>query len=76
MARYCLDYLLAALDGMTARLLEKLGPLPVLYSGGVMSNSILSAALSQKYDGVCAPANFSSDNAAGIALLCRERWGR
>ena len=75
-ARYCLDYLLAALDGMTARLLEKLGPLPVLYSGGVMSNSILSAALSQKYGGVCAPANFSSDNAAGIALLCRERWGR
>ncbi|MBC2870648.1 peptidase M22 [Bittarella massiliensis] len=75
-ARYCLDYLLAALDGMTARLLEKLGPLPVLYSGGVMSNSILSATLSQKYGGVCAPASFSSDNAAGIALLCRERWGR
>ncbi|MBC3515744.1 peptidase M22 [Neobittarella massiliensis] len=71
-ARYCIEYICAALDGMTARLLQHYGDLPVVYAGGVMSNSLIAAAMGEKYGGYFAPADFSADNAAGVALLARR----
>ena len=68
-ARVCLEHIGAALDGMTERILEKYGVLPVVYAGGVMSNSLLRKQLSAR-DGVYfAPPVFSADNAAGAALF-------
>lgn len=75
-ARYCLDALLAALDAMCGALLEKYGDLPVLFAGGVMSNRIIRTSLEKKYGAVFAQPEFSSDNAAGIAVLASVRAQR
>lgn len=68
-ARFCLDYLGASLDAMCAALLQEYGSLPVLFAGGVMSNTILRDKLEQKYGACFAEPEYSSDNAAGIAVL-------
>ena len=65
----CLLYVEKALDEMCKRLLEKYGNLPVLFAGGVMSNSIIKNHLSNKYNAYFAQPEFSADNAAGTALL-------
>ena len=70
-ARFCLDSILAALDAMCGALLKKYGELPVLFAGGVMSNRMLRKALTEKYGAYFAEPEFSSDNAAGLAVLAR-----
>ena len=70
-ARFCLDSVAAALDGMTRNLLTQYGDMPLVYAGGVMSNSLLRAQFSQTYSGHFAPPAYSADNAVGIASLCR-----
>lgn len=52
---------------------EQVGDLTVLFSGGVMGNRYLQKTIGQKIDAWFAEPAFSSDNAAGIALLCEER---
>ena len=47
--------------------------IPILYSGGVMSNSFLQKQLSQKFSAFFAPPVFSADNAAGISWLTAKR---
>ncbi|MBO5796872.1 MAG: peptidase M22, partial [Clostridia bacterium] len=74
-ARFCLDYVRVTVTEMTARLLAEYGDLPVVYAGGVMSNSILREALSSQFGGSFAPPVFSADNAAGIALLGAIKGG-
>ena len=57
---------------MTDSLLEQYGSLPLVYAGGVMSNTIIKNSFTEKYHASFAPPVYSSDNAAGIALLtCR-----
>lgn len=68
-AKYCITSVEAAVDAMTSAVLERYGKLPLLYAGGVMSNSQIQKNLSQKYGGAFAPASYSSDNACGIAVL-------
>lgn len=68
-AAYCLQAILAALDAMAAALLKEYGPLPLVFAGGVMSNSIIRRALTEKYGAFFAEPDFSADNAAGIAVL-------
>ena len=72
-AAYVLTFLGDTLTRMTEHLLEKYPNTPVLYAGGVMSNRYLQARLSRVCDASFAEPAFSADNAAGIALLCRER---
>ncbi len=74
-ARFCLEAIALVLDKMCGKLLEELGDLPVVFSGGVCSNSLLRQRLGQKYVGHFAAPEFSSDNAAGVAILAwRKRW--
>lgn len=68
-SRYCIDYIAAALDRMAEYALEHFGALPLVFSGGVMSNSLIRARFSKKYGAVFAAPEFSSDNAAGVAVL-------
>ncbi len=70
-ARFCLDSIRAALDGMTQALLAEHGDLPLVYAGGVMSNTLLRAHMTELYGGRFAPPSYSADNAVGIACLCR-----
>ena len=69
-AAFCLEYIRTALSLMTDSLLEKYGALPLVYAGGVMSNTIIKNSFTEKYNASFAPPVFSADNAAGIAYLC------
>lgn len=62
------------LQKMTAQLDEKIPGLPIVYAGGVMSNRYLQAVLAKRKNTYFAEPAFSADNAAGIALLCREAY--
>ena len=74
-AAFCLSSILAALDGMARVLLERLGPLPLVFAGGVMSDGILRGALEEKYGALFAAPEFSCDNAAGAAVLAARKEG-
>lgn len=68
-AYYCLKYIESTLCKMTDALLEKYGELPLLFAGGVMSNSIIRNTIQNRYGAYFAEPEFSADNAAGIAYL-------
>ena len=72
-AAYTLEFVGATLAEMTAQLDQKNPGLPIIYAGGVMSNRRLQAVLSKRPNTYFADPQFSSDNAAGIALLCRRQ---
>lgn len=61
------------LGKMSEALRQKYGALPIVYAGGVMSNSIIQNMLSARKDTYFAKPAFSADNAAGISLLCRRK---
>lgn len=70
-ARYCLSFLSRVLQQMTANALNRHPNYPVLYAGGVMSNSILQQEIAAAFPSntyFATPA-FSADNAAGVAVL-------
>ena len=73
-AAFVFDFLCRTLCEMTRQVLEKYGEMPVLFAGGVMSNKLMRAELSSRYDAYFAEPEFSADNAAGVALLCRKNF--
>ena len=71
---YCFDFVADTLSKMTENLREIYADIPIIYAGGVMSNKRIGSQLA-KYDNTYFSApEFSSDNAAGIALLCRKSF--
>jgi len=73
-AAFVLRFLGETLKEMTVQLDAKHPALPIVYAGGVMSNRYLQSILSKREDTYFAEPMFSADNAAGIALLCRQRY--
>lgn len=71
---YCLEYIRKTLSMMTESLFDKYGKLPVIYAGGVMSNSIIRNSFKEKYNAVFAEPIYSTDNAAGIAYLAYRKF--
>ncbi len=71
---FVLEYIAKTLVKMTDAAIEKYGEMPLLYAGGVMSNSIIKERIREKYTrAYFAFPEFSSDNAAGTALLALEK---
>lgn len=70
---FVLEYVADTLSKMTDNLRESYSEIPVIYAGGVMSNQIIKSRLSARERVYFAKPQFSADNAAGIALLCRRR---
>lgn len=66
---FCLEFICRTLEKMTDSALDKFGKLPIVYAGGVMSDKIIRDRLASKYNAVFASPEFSSDNAAGTAIL-------
>ena len=73
-AAYVLDAVLKTLDKMSENALTLYPDLPILYAGGVMSCMRLQKALAKKYKCRFATPEFSGDNAAGTALLAKEKF--
>ncbi len=74
-ALYCLKYIEAAISAMTVSAIEKLGDLPVIYAGGVMSDMLIRNSLSKRFDSYFAEPVFSCDNASGVALFSAIKDG-
>lgn len=73
-AKYCIEYVCTAIEYMTISALNRYGAdIPLIYAGGVMSNSYIKNKITEKFGGKFADAYFSSDNAAGIAYLTYVR---
>lgn len=68
-AKFCIDYISQVLYEMTKNLTEKYPGLPLVYSGGVMSNTLIRKRFSEEFGAVFAAPGFSSDNAAGLSVL-------
>lgn len=72
-AKFAIDYIGNAIEKMLAAAVEEFGQIPVVYTGGVMSNSILRRRFAQS--GACfARDGFSSDNAYGVALWAKLNY--
>lgn len=74
-ARFVLSSVSAALQGMVQAVFAEYGKLPLLFAGGVMSNTILRQDLETAFGGVFAAPALSCDNAAGVAVyaaLCSK----
>jgi N6-L-threonylcarbamoyladenine synthase len=68
-ARYCITYICCALEEMTDALLQEHKGLPLVFSGGVTSNTLLRERFIKAYGAVFAEGGLASDNAAGLAFL-------
>ena len=74
-AKFCLESVCAIVETMIRHNLEQYPGLPLIFSGGVMSNSLIRARVTEKFGGSFAAPEFSSDNAAGIAVLAAVKSG-
>lgn len=75
-AKYCLDFVGSSIDGVCKNARALYPELPFVFAGGVMSNKGLNKLLSEKYNGLFAEPKYSSDNAAGTAVLCNTAYKR
>lgn len=73
-AKFCLTAVMNSIISMTDALLEEYGELPLVYAGGVTSNSIIRSRITSRYGANFAAPEFSCDNAAGIALLTALKY--
>ena len=77
-ARFIVESVMLAVFSCVEAAQKEFGGLPLLLMGGVASNSLLRAEAEKRFGAVTAPAEYSSDNAVGAALLAArqsgERW--
>jgi N6-L-threonylcarbamoyladenine synthase len=73
-AAFVLNFIAETLSKMTEWGRAQYPDIPVLFAGGVMSNSLIAENIGKRFENVyfSTPA-FSADNAAGVALLCRAK---
>lgn len=67
-ARFAIESVKETIVDMRDAVIEKYGKKPILYAGGVMSNSIIRKELEAE-DAFFAEPEYSSDNAAGVAVI-------
>lgn len=72
-AAFVFDFICKTLIAMGEDVESRYGKTPVLFAGGVMSNRLMRQALSRRFDAYFSEPEFSADNAAGVALLCRRQ---
>ena len=66
---FVLEYVGNALSALSSAYEEKFGKTEFVFSGGVMSNSIIKSKLKERFDSSFAEPALSADNAVGIAYL-------
>lgn len=73
---YVLNFVAETLARMSEDVRKKYPDIPILYAGGVMSNSIIRKRLTSLDNTFFASPELSSDNAVGVALLARRAHAR
>ena len=74
-ARFCIDTVGAIVAQMAQNAQRDFPGLPLIFSGGVMSNSLIREKITKEYNGIFAEPEFSADNAAGTSILTAVRNG-
>ena len=67
-AKFVLTYIAETVSSMLDGVVQRYGNLPVVFSGGVASNSLLRKIINERYNAYFAASEFSLDNAAGTAI--------
>ncbi|MDE5974468.1 MAG: peptidase M22 [Eubacterium sp.] len=67
-SKFVLTYISNSIDEMTKRIIDNYGNLPIMFVGGVMSNSLIRKQITKKYNAYFAKPDLSCDNACGIAI--------
>ena len=67
-AKFVLSYISKTVSSMLDELVKVYGEIPIVFSGGVSSNSLLRNTINEKYEAYFAQPEFSLDNAAGVAI--------
>ncbi|MEG2000961.1 MAG: DNA-binding protein, partial [Evtepia sp.] len=67
--RFVLASVIFAVEQATKNALRKFPGLPVLCAGGVSSNALLRDVMTKNCNALFAPAEFSTDNAMGVAII-------
>lgn len=67
-SKFVLTYITNTICSMLDKIIEKFGDLPIVFSGGVSSNTMIRNTVKQKYNAYFAAPEFSLDNAAGTAI--------
>ena len=70
-AKFLLTYIADTLSEMVKNIFSEYGELPLVFAGGVMSNSIIREITTSRFKSYFAEPEFSCDNAAGIAVLTK-----
>lgn len=71
---YVISSVCSVIEKMTEQATIQYPNLPIVYSGGVMSNGYIKKKLSEKFGGLFALPDFSCDNAAGTARLAELKF--
>lgn len=67
-SKFVLTYIANAIDEMTQRIIDTYGNIPIMFVGGVMSNTLIRNQIRKKYNAYFAKPDLSCDNACGIAI--------
>lgn len=67
-AMFCIQFIIHSLDKMISEIKKEYN-LPLVFGGGVSSNSLLRDYFFEKYNAIFAPPVLSSDNAVGVAVI-------
>ncbi len=73
-AAFALDFVIKTIDKMTENIMQEYPELPILYAGGVAACGRMKTVFEKKYNCAFALPQYSGDNAAGTALLAREKF--
>lgn len=68
-ALFTITYICKTLEKTVLNLKKEFGDIPLVFAGGVMSNTIIRNVLTEKYGVFFASKELSSDNAVGIAVM-------
>lgn len=67
-SKFVLTYIANSIDEMTQRIMNVYGNIPIMFVGGVMSNTLIRNQITKKYNAYFAEPDLSCDNACGIAI--------
>lgn len=71
---YVFEFIAKTLKTLALNAREKHGELPIIWAGGVMSNSIIKSRLAELGNVYFTEPQYSADNAAGVSLICRKKY--
>lgn len=75
-AKFTLTYISQTICEMLRRIKREYGEFPVVFSGGVASNSLLRQYVNNEFNAYFAQSEFSLDNAAGCAVYAYLKENR